>query len=341
VSNRRAGRFRRFLLIAFAVAATLALCGGALYQSLSVRREALRFPPPGRLVDVGGRRLHLICLGQGEPTVVFEASGFGSALSSESARVEVSARTRVCSYDRMGMGWSDPVPGGLISSGQLADDLRLLLDRAGIRPPYILVPSSIGGLTVEMFARRHPERVAGLVFVDAVHSEMLEGFVTAIRPNDVREVCFGGVAARLGVLRLRDPFGLRRVPSEQAARGSALLYRAEPMDTLCAMARGLTSSVQELRDVPPLPPDVPLVVLIHDKSTGFIPSDAGALSRDARFTSLMDKWLPLQQHLSSHSTRGSWRVVAGSDHLIGNSQPHAVADAILEMLAQVRQPSGR
>ena len=137
---------RRFLLLASGVLVALGLTG-ALYQTWSVRRDARRFPPPGRLVDVGGRRLHLICVGEGEPTVIFQPSGFGGALSSEAARAEVARQTRVCSYDVMGMGWSDPGPDE-ISVSLLADDLRLLVERAALRSPYILVPASIGGLTV-------------------------------------------------------------------------------------------------------------------------------------------------------------------------------------------------
>src|SRR5688572_11199727 len=85
----------------FIAASAIALLGaGAIYQSISVRREATLFPPPGQLVDIGGRRLHLICLGDGTPTVIFEASGFGNALSSTAARIDISKRVRVCSYDR-------------------------------------------------------------------------------------------------------------------------------------------------------------------------------------------------------------------------------------------------
>jgi hypothetical protein len=62
---------------------------------------------------------------------------------------------------------------------------------------------------------------------------------------------------------------------------------------------------------------------------------------DSRFKLLMAEWIPLQQHLATRSIRGAWRVVAGSDHMIANSQPHAVAVAVLEMLAQIRQQSGR
>ena len=106
----------RTIAIPLAAVALLHLAG-ALYQSLSVRREAKRFPPPGRLVPVADqRRLHLLCIGEGEPTVLFEASAFGGALSSRGAREEIATRTRVCSYDRMGMGWSD-AGSGAISRG--------------------------------------------------------------------------------------------------------------------------------------------------------------------------------------------------------------------------------
>ncbi|HTK74879.1 MAG TPA: hypothetical protein VL371_06435, partial [Gemmataceae bacterium] len=97
---------------ALAILSALPLAG-ALHQSWEVRAEALRFPAPGRLVTVGQRRLHLVCVGEGAPTVIFEAGGFTSALSFEAARREVSVHTRVCSYDRAGMVWSDPGPAAI------------------------------------------------------------------------------------------------------------------------------------------------------------------------------------------------------------------------------------
>ena len=337
------GKLRRFLLITAGVLVLLPFCG-ALYQAWCVHREATQFPPPGRLVDIGGRRLHLLCIGKGEPAVVFEGGAFQGSVSEEAVRTEVSLQTQVCSYDRAGMGWSDPAPRGAISAGQMADDLRLLLERAEIRPPYILVPSSLGGLTVEMFARRYPDRVAGLVFVDAGYSAILERGLATLGAQYPQRVCLARWAARLGVLRLLDPFHLRNFPpaqSAQAAQGIALLYRAEPMDTLCAIARGLPQSAQDFRDAPPLPPGVPLVVLSHDNSSGFIPPGIGFLARDSRFTSLMEQWTPLEEQLSKRSRRGTFRIVPGSNHMIANTQPHVVATAILEMLSQLRQQSGQ
>jgi pimeloyl-ACP methyl ester carboxylesterase len=309
---------------------------GAIYQAENVRREAARFPPPGVLVDVGGgRRLHLLCIGSGEPAVIFESSGFGNSVSFERARAEIGARTRTCSYDRMGFGWSDPGP-GIISAGLLAEDLHRLLQRAALRPPFVLVPSSIGGLTVELFARRYPGEVAGLVFLDAGHSGALE-LISAIRGGEglqqrFRQVaCMMPLAARLGLVRLADPFKLRRDASNGAARGAALLYRPQPWGTLCAMQRGRHATIEEFRAAPPLPPDVPLVVLSHERPTEFLPP---ALPFDV--SAIEPLWRVLQQQLSRRSSRGTWRIVPGSGHLIASSQPHVVAQEVLGLVFNLR-----
>ena len=154
----------------------------------------------------------------------------------------------------MGTGWSDPGP-SMISVGMLADDLRTLLDRAGLAPPYVLVPASIGGLTAELFARRHPDRVAGLVFLDAANSdrEILDR-VSGLNRLQIETACLGKAAARLGLLRLIDPFHFRQDASYGAAQSAALLYRVELMATLCAFARGIPTSLQELKDVLLSPP---------------------------------------------------------------------------------------
>ena len=302
---------------------------GALYQSISVRREAARFPPPGRLVDVGGRRLHLLCIGQGEPTVIFEPSGLGGAVSAERARTEIAATTRVCSYDRMGMGWSDPGP-AVISIGMFADDLERLTDRAGLRPPYVLVPASMGGLVAELFTRRHPAQVAGLVFADAADSATLERIAHRATWTLTQASCLPKIAARFGLLRLVDPLGLRRQAPDDAERVIARIYRVEPMATFCGMVRGLPDTLQELRAAPPFPSGVPLTVLTAESTRGLLPPGYESAGRE-----LARDWRELQHQLSRRSSRGTWRIVSGSDHLMGNSQPHAVASAVLEMLQQI------
>jgi pimeloyl-ACP methyl ester carboxylesterase len=328
VTRRRRGRT---LAIAFGALIALPIAG-ALYQSASFRREANRFPPQGRLVDVGGRRLHLLCIGSGEPTVIFEPGGFGGALSSEAVRLDISRVTRVCSYDRMGMGWSDPGP-GVISFGALADDLEHLLDRGGLPGPSIFVPASMGGLTVELFARRHPDRVAGLVYADAAESAVLHYVAPRLTSTSILAVCLPKVAARVGLLRLMDPLGIRgQQPTEAAERTIAFLYRPQPMATICAVARGVPASVEDFNRAPPLPPDVPLTVLTAESIAGMIPPGF-------RFdtTGLADEWRAAQQRFARRSSRGVWRLVPGTDHILMARKPHVVVAAVLEMVGDERQ----
>lgn len=143
------------------------IVGGLLYQTLGTRRDRQRFPPPGRLVEVGNHRLHLFEQGSGSPTIVLEAGLMSSMLSWNPLQRELAKSYRVVSYDRAGLGWSDlgPMPR---SSDRMVDELHTLLQRAGVPPPYVLVGHSFGGLTVPLFASRFPEETAGFVLLDPV-----------------------------------------------------------------------------------------------------------------------------------------------------------------------------
>jgi pimeloyl-ACP methyl ester carboxylesterase len=315
---------RRYLVVALGVIAAL-VAAGAVYQAWSVGREVAQFPPPGTLVDVGGRKLHIVCIGAGVPAVIFEASGFGNSLSFSDARSEIAAHTRVCSYDRAGTGWSDLGP-EVVSVGVLADDLQALLERMELPSPYILVPSSIGGLTVELFARRHPEQVAGLVFLDAANSEALARRAPDIGFMARTGACALPILARIGALRALDPWKLR--PDANAV---ALMYRTQRWQMFCAFVRGVPQTVEEFERAPALPADVPLVVLSHEKPEELLPKALESWAPD-----VVSDWYPSQQAFAARSTRGSWRVVPGSGHLIASSQPREVARTVLELVTQVR-----
>ena len=210
-------RSRRAVVGTWLAILILVPLGGLVYEAYADGMAGLEFTPPGMLVDIGGRRLHLVCIGDGEPTVIFESSGFGNSVSFARARERVASRTTVCSYDRS--GWGGAIRRhGAVSTGDLVRDLAVLQDRAKLRGPYVIVASSIGGLTAELFARQFPERTAGLVFVDAANSLTLalrESVSGWVKPA----ACTSGVLARFGVIRLIDPFGFgRRPPSRRDAR---------------------------------------------------------------------------------------------------------------------------
>jgi pimeloyl-ACP methyl ester carboxylesterase len=155
------------IMVWLSVAALLGVLAGMVYQTLGTRRDRQRFPPPGRLVDIGGLRLHLFEQGQGSPTIVLEAGLMSTVLSWSGLQAELAKSYRVVSYDRAGLGWSDvgPMPR---TSDRIVEELHALLQRATIPPPYLLVGHSFGGLTMPLFAARFPEETAGVVLVDPV-----------------------------------------------------------------------------------------------------------------------------------------------------------------------------
>jgi pimeloyl-ACP methyl ester carboxylesterase len=163
---------RRVLRVLVAVIAGLLLLGlaGAVSQAVATSNDRRAYPPPGEMINVAGHHLHLHCSGQGSPTVVLEAGNLG--MSSHWVRVqgEVARVTRVCSYDRAGMGWSDAAPGSH-DARQISTQLHRLLTGAGETGPYVLVGHSYGGLYAVNYAGQYPAEVAGLVLLDSSHPD--------------------------------------------------------------------------------------------------------------------------------------------------------------------------
>src|SRR3954470_13385635 len=120
-------------------------------------------PPIGHLVNIGGRNIHLNCTGKGRPEVVLEAGGSAYAIDWALIQPQIAEKTRVCSYDRAGLGWSDPGPADETVEQTFAD-LHAALSRAGEKGPYILVGASVGGGFIRAYERAFPADVAALVF---------------------------------------------------------------------------------------------------------------------------------------------------------------------------------
>jgi pimeloyl-ACP methyl ester carboxylesterase len=159
-----AGRTRALLVYPVIVLTALAAAAGAVE---SVRDAAAPgAPAAGRMVDVGGHRLYLECTGTGAPTVVL-SSGFGEHSPSWAwIAPAVAQDTRVCAYDRAGVGWSEPAAHPQ-DGVEVAGDLHALLAAAGEAGPYVLAGHSTGGVYDLVFADRYPEDVAGVVLLDS------------------------------------------------------------------------------------------------------------------------------------------------------------------------------
>lgn len=182
------------------------LAVGAAYQAVQTRRDDVRWPGLGERIDVDGRQVHVRRMGKenSAPTVVFE-SGLASPLELwgwvQPAVAEVAPTV---TYDRADIGRSDAVPGPRTAERATAD-LRRLLAVLDITGPLVLVGHSYGGLLLRDFARRHPDRVAGVVLVDPTHPEQLER--STPQRNGVRiaraVITNSLISARFGWMRFR------------------------------------------------------------------------------------------------------------------------------------------
>jgi pimeloyl-ACP methyl ester carboxylesterase len=184
-----------------AAAAIVVACvlAGAIYQRVSIHRR--RFAPTGSLIDVGGHRLHMRCVGAGAPFVLLESGIAASSLSWSLVQPEIARFTRVCAYDRAGFAWSDAASSPRTFE-RIVAELARVLDCAAPGEPCVLVGHSFGSFVIRAYAAKHPDRVIGLVLVDpptewlAMTPERLRLIRRGKRLSRV-----GAVLAELGIVR--------------------------------------------------------------------------------------------------------------------------------------------
>lgn len=310
-----------FLLVPLSLSAL-----GLVYQRLAGRRDARKYPPPGKIVDVphGNAALHLYCLGQGEPTVILEAAQGDSSLDWRGVQKAVAEFTRVCAYDRPGLGWSSPVA-KVLTAAQMAENLRQALETAGERGPYVLVGHSIGGVYARVFARKYPEDVAGLVLVDSAHenqrhrlpADTLRG-VTMLRWL----ATVLGLLAPFGVpraLKLADRLQGENFAAEIRPAAMARMYQTHFFRSLLNELKAVELNTA-LREPPADLADTPLIVLSRGGANPGIP--------EAQFEQRKWIWAELQKELAMLSTKSEQIVAEQSGHYIHHDQPELVVEAI-------------
>ena len=155
---------RRPIYIAGVVLLFLVLVG-ATYQGVATALERRQFPHPGRLLDVGDHQLHIYCRGIGTPAVILEAPEIAMSSAWGWVQANVERMTRVCSYDRAGLGWSE-AGDAPFSAQTVPEQLHTLLMNAGEKPPFVIAGAGLGAAFAISYASRYPDDVAALITVN-------------------------------------------------------------------------------------------------------------------------------------------------------------------------------
>lgn len=318
-------RWLRRIAIGLAAVAVLLAGAGTFYESISELRERRAHPMPGQLVDIGGYKLHINCTGQGSPAVVLD-SGLGDTyISWRTVQPPIAQFTRVCSYDRAGLGYSESSSHSSTSK-DFAEELHMLLHNAGISPPYILVGHSMGGYDVRVYAGLYRSEVSGMVLVDSSHPDQQKRFPPALNDLDatwLREEEFFEFAMPFGIPRLLGFCG--HDAEVRAAECNFHTVREGVAELKSISESGAQTATTGSID------DLPLAVLSSDpdKPDADLSEDLAKPASDA--------WQKMQEELSHLSTRGTRVIAKNSGHYIQLDRPDVVIEAVHNVVNRARQ----
>ena len=317
---------------------------GILYQRAASRAAARRFPPPGELIDVGGHRLHVTCSGSGRPPVLLEAGIAASSLSWAGVAPSVASFTRVCTYDRAGLAWSD-APSCPRSFDRILDELATVMARVAAGERCILVGHSFGSFVVRGYARRHPEAVAGLVLVDPAVEWLRPDALRAYRLRRAQRLArIGAALAHVGIPRVLLALLIGGAPA--APQRFTRLFG----DTV---AQTLGRLVGEVRKLPPATYPLMEAFWSEPKCYHAMADHLAALERDG---AAIAQIIPPQeiptivissgtqpaehiemQRMFADASRGGWHVVAAkSTHWVQLDEPELIVAAVRELVERGR-----
>jgi pimeloyl-ACP methyl ester carboxylesterase len=299
------------------------------------------YAAPQRLVRLAdGRAINLYCLGRGGPTVVLDAGWGDSVVVWRKVHSQLAKHSQVCAFDRAGYGFSDPgpLPRDVV---HIAQDMKAMFEAAGLKPPYVLVGHSLGGLNVRYYADLHPQEVAGMVLVEPA-TEHQDKRIVQVLPaiGSLFKQQRAGVQACLDRLegRVKSSADLDEMckapPSPDLpadANAAAAALDAKPYHLRMELSEFdgmLGPSSDQAAAAHRAYGAIPLVVLTAGAPVlpGLSPADVQTLLGLIR---------QMHGELASLSTRGVDRMVPGSGHYVQIDKPQAVIDAVSEVVAKV------
>jgi pimeloyl-ACP methyl ester carboxylesterase len=322
--RRRLWRWTRRVLKGFIGLILVLMLVGVVYQFVATKIDERKYPPPGSLVDVGGYRLHLNCMGEGTPTVVMDAGLGGGSLDWSTVQLEVAKFARVCSYDRAGVAWSDAGPQPRTSQ-QIVKELHTLLGNAGVQAPYLLVGHSLAGINMQLYASQYPNEVAGMVLVDSSHENQFSRKdlpqIPPFLPLLIKALTPFGVARIIN--KIAEPPNL---PPDIEKERAAIYSRTRSMYAVADEMSAIPASVAQLRAAPMQLGDKPLIVLTRGMK------EAIPFSSPEEAERVDQAWREFQVDLARRSSKGKQIIAEKSGHYIQFYQPELVIDAVRQVI---------
>jgi pimeloyl-ACP methyl ester carboxylesterase len=306
----------------------LVLTTGTYAAGLLAKRQLARQNlPPGQWTDIDYYNLHIYCTGEGSPTVILEAGLNDFYVTWAKVQPEIAKSTRVCSYDRAGLGWSQPSPNPR-TSAVMAEELHTLLKNTGIEGPYILVGHSFGGILMRAFAQQYPDQVAGMVLVDSAYEEQVSRLPFLKDSTDELVAQFRTLLflSSSGLMALfPEAIPNRGLPESAYRQYQAVLATTDYFNGAIAETTTFYSGTPQIG--PMSLGDLPLIVLRHG-----IPDVTGDNdSQQARFE---QEWIKMQDELTALSSSSRQIIAEQSGHYIQIDQPQLVIEAILDLIKE-------
>jgi pimeloyl-ACP methyl ester carboxylesterase len=298
------------------------------------KRLMEHYPIPGQMVDAGGFKMHMYCTGKGSPTVILISGLDDFSITWSLVQPDIAKTTRVCSYDRAGLGWSEASPNPR-TSGNMVRELHTLLVNAKVEGPYVMVGHSFGGALVQLYAHNYPDEVVGMVLVDSAATNLFIRIPAWKKAIDQKIAFYHALDPlnSFGLLAL-VPGNIpnRGFPDEALAQYRAISAATKYYETSIAENEMFEKNLAEIQSahITTLG-NIPLVVLSRgywDPMPGFTEVENQQAEK---------KWQELQADLTTLSSNGRQIIAKESEHSIQLQQPHLVIDAIQENIREINK----
>lgn len=333
-------RIINFFLVIFALIMLVTITG-VIYEISGRRQAAKAYPPPGKLVDIGGRRIQLDCRGTGSPAVVFESGlDMSGSLSWAMVHDEVAKLTRACAYSRAGIMWSDATDAHQ-NGKSIAEDIHKTLGKAGEQGPFVLVGHSLGGPYIMTYTKYFGKDVAGLVFVDASHPDQML-LSNGEKPIALKLTEFKNRLSAafnwVGVVRAATAYDKGELNRPAWVNQAVNAYRSTSLGSMLKEKDASEETLAEAGTFRQLRDRPVFVLTAMARFTDQTRAEWKMTTEQAKKSK--ETWILMQDDIATWSSHSQHQLIPDANHYIQFDRPDIVIAAVRSVVEKVREKSG-